>query len=67
METSGVLFADCAFLQQSGILDIGQEPSRSCAPTPTTLPTMAATRTIPVNHLRIVEENYINRVLRLSR
>jgi hypothetical protein len=28
---------------------------------------MAATRTIAVNHLRIVEENYINRVLRLSR
>jgi hypothetical protein len=27
IETSGVVFADCAFLQQSGRFDIGQEPS----------------------------------------
>jgi hypothetical protein len=27
IETSGMLLADCAFLQQSGRLDIGQEPS----------------------------------------
>jgi hypothetical protein len=27
IETSAVLFADCAFLQQSDKFDIGQEPS----------------------------------------
>jgi hypothetical protein len=27
IETSGVLLADCAFLQQSGRFDIGHEPS----------------------------------------
>jgi hypothetical protein len=50
IETSGVLLADCAFLQQSGMLVIGHEPSPSCAPTPTAPPSMAATRTIAVNH-----------------
>jgi hypothetical protein len=29
IDTSGVLLADCAFLQQSGSFDIGQEPSGS--------------------------------------
>jgi hypothetical protein len=55
METSEVLPADCAFLQQSGMLAIGQEPAPSYAPTPTALPSMAATRMKAVNHLHIVE------------
>ena len=29
METSAPRFAECAFLQQSGILDVGHEPSCS--------------------------------------
>jgi hypothetical protein len=55
MYTSGVLFADCAFLQQSGMLVIGQEPSPTCAPTPNALSSMAAMRMKAVNHLRIIE------------
>jgi len=58
IETCGVLLADCAFLQQSGILAI--EPSPSCAPTPTAPPSMAATRVKTVNHLRILATNYID-------
>ena len=53
IETSGVLLADCAFLQQSGTLVIGQEPSCSCAPTPTAPPSKATTRVILVSHFRI--------------
>jgi hypothetical protein len=50
--------SDCAFLQQSGRFDIGQEPSLSCAPTPTAPLAKATTRTKAVNDLRIVEELY---------
>jgi hypothetical protein len=59
IETSGVLFADCAFLQQSGRFDIG--PSPACAPTPTAPPSMAATRMKAVSHLHIAVANYIER------
>jgi hypothetical protein len=51
IETSGLLLADCAFLQQSGMFVI--EPSPSCAPTPTAPPSMAAMRVKAVNHFRI--------------
>jgi hypothetical protein len=54
MKTSEMLPADCAFLQQSGMLVIGQEPSPSGAPTPTTPARMEVTSTKAVNHLRIV-------------
>jgi len=57
METSEELLADCAFLQQSGILAI--EPSSSCAPTPIAPLSMAAMRANDVSHLRIVLTNYI--------
>ena len=59
IETSEELLAEFAFLQQSGMLVIGQEPSPSCAPTPTAAPSMAATKMKVVNHLRI-GCNYIN-------
>jgi hypothetical protein len=54
MKTSEVLPADWAFLQQSGMLVIGHEPSPSWAPTPTTPPSMAATKMNAVNHFLIV-------------
>ena len=54
IETSAVLLVDWAFLQQSGMLVIGQEPSPSCAPTPTAPLSIAVTRKKAVNHLRIV-------------
>jgi hypothetical protein len=41
-ETSGALVAEWAFLQQSGNLVSGQEPSCRCAPVPTTLISIAA-------------------------
>jgi len=53
IETSGLLLADCAFLQQSGILVIGQEPSCSCTPAPNAPPSMAAMRANAVSHFRI--------------
>ena len=53
METSEELPGECAFLQQSGMLVIGQEPSPSCAPTPTAPPSMAAMRVKAINHFRI--------------
>src|SRR5712671_6032330 len=53
IETPGVLLADCAFLQQSGMLAI--EPSPSCALTPIAPPIMAATRRRAVSQLRIDE------------
>lgn len=53
IETSGELPADCAFLQQSGMLVIGQEPSCSCAPTPTAPQSRLTMRAKAVNHLRI--------------
>ena len=55
IETSGVLLADCAFLQQSGMLVIGQEPSPSCAPTPTAPPSMTCNKNKAVNQVRIDE------------
>src|ERR1700730_7195220 len=60
IDTSGVPLADCAFLQPSGILAIG--PSPSCASTPMAPPSMAATRRKAISHLRIVVENYIDRL-----
>jgi hypothetical protein len=62
IEACGVLLADCAFLQQSGMLVIGQEPSCSCAPTPTMPPSMATTRVRAVSHFRIDVVNYIDRL-----
>jgi hypothetical protein len=53
IDTSGVLRAECAFLQQSRIFVIGQEPSCSCAPTPMTPLSKAATRVKIVNNLGI--------------
>src|SRR5260370_21486973 len=66
IETSGALLADCAFLQQSGRFDIGQEPSPRCAPTPTAPPSIAATRVKAVNHFRIAVLNYKYSLLALS-
>jgi hypothetical protein len=60
IETSGEVLADCAFLQQSGRFDIGQEPSCSCAPTPTAPPSMAATRVKAVSNFRIDVVDYIH-------
>jgi hypothetical protein len=57
METLGLLLADWACLQQSGILAI--EPSPSCAPTPTAPPSMAATRVKTVSQWRIDVRNNI--------
>ena len=54
MKTSEVLLADWAFLQQSGMLVIGQEPSPSWAPAPTAPARMDTTSTKTVNHLRII-------------
>ena len=62
METSEELAAECAFLQQSGMLVIGQEPSSSFAPIPTAPPSMAAARARAVNHFRIGVVNYIDLV-----
>jgi hypothetical protein len=59
IETSAVLPDDCAFLQQSGMLVIGQVPSLSCAPAPTAPPSMAASKMIDVSHFLIIEYNYI--------
>jgi hypothetical protein len=56
IETSGLLLADCAFLQQSGMFVI--EPSPSCAPAPTAPPSMAAMRVKAVNHFRIAGTEY---------
>lgn len=53
METWEELPDECAFLQQSGMLVIGQAPSPSCAPTPTAPPIMAAIRAKGINHFRI--------------
>src|SRR5258705_13661173 len=53
IDTSEELPAECAFLQQSGTLVMGQEPSPSCAPTPAAPPSMAAMRVKAVNHFRI--------------
>jgi len=55
IDTSAVLPDDCAFLQQSGMLVIGQEPSPSCAPTPTAPPSMAASKMNDVSHFLIIE------------
>jgi hypothetical protein len=60
IETTGVLFDDCAFLQQSGILAI--EPWPSYVPAPTAPLTRAAMRAKAVSHLRIVVKNYIERL-----
>jgi len=62
IETSAVLFAACAFLQQSGRFDIGHEPSFSYAPTPTTPLSIAETSMNAVSHLRIVVFDYIERI-----
>ena len=51
IETCELPPADCAFLQQSGMPAI--ELSPSCALTPTTPPSMDATRRKAVNHLRM--------------
>jgi hypothetical protein len=56
METSAAFPPKCAFLQQSGMFVIGQEPSPSCAPTPTAPPSIATTRRKAVNNLRIAAE-----------
>jgi hypothetical protein len=52
MEVFGVLLPECACLQQSGRFDIGQEPSLSCAPTPTA-PLNRDTRMNDISHFRI--------------
>ena len=57
IEAPGVLLADCAFLQQSGMPAI--EPSRSCAPALTAPPRSPAMRVKTVNHFRIVGMNIL--------
>jgi hypothetical protein len=52
MEACGVLLAALACLQQSGRFDIGQEPSLSCAPTPT-VPPSRDTRMNDISHFRM--------------
>jgi hypothetical protein len=49
----GELSAECALRQHSGMLDIGQEPSSNCAPTPTAPSIIDITRVETVIHLRI--------------
>jgi hypothetical protein len=66
IEPSAVLPDDCAFLQQSGMLVIGQEPSPSCAPTPIAPPSMAASKMNDVSHFLITESNYIDCFLQVS-
>jgi len=61
IDTAGALLADCAFLQQSGMLAI--EPSPSCARTPVAPPTMAVTRMNDVSHFRILKSNCIDSFL----
>jgi hypothetical protein len=63
IDTSAVLPADCAFLQQSGMLVIGHEPSPSCAPMPTAPPSMAVSKMNDVSHFLIIESNYIDCLL----
>src|ERR1044072_2126369 len=43
----------CAFLQQSGKFDIGHEPSRCCAPTPTAPVNMTIVSATDVSHFRM--------------
>ncbi len=64
METCGLSFVECAFLQQSGMPAI--ESSPACAPTPTAPPSMAATSRNAVNQFRIAATNYIEWVLWVS-
>ena len=59
IETSGVLLADCAFLQQSGMFDIGQEPSSACALTPIAALKRAMISVELVNHFRMLDKLYL--------
>ena len=59
IETSAVLLADCAFLQQSGMLAIGQDPSSACALTPIAALARATISMELVNHFRILDELYL--------
>jgi hypothetical protein len=61
MATSGVPFADFAFLQQSGRFDIGQELSPACIPAPVAPPNIGTTKITDVSHCLIIESNYIYR------
>jgi len=61
IETSGVLLADCAFLQQSGKFD---EASFLCEPMPTAPVSIAATIMNTVSPLRIVELTILSEFLR---
>jgi hypothetical protein len=59
IETSAVLLADCAFLQQSGMLAIGQEPSSACALTPIAALKRAKISMELVNHFRMLDRIYL--------
>jgi hypothetical protein len=59
IETSGLLLADCAFLQQSGMLAIGQEPSSACALIPIAPHAMAMMSIELVNHFRMLDKLYL--------
>jgi len=59
IEASAVLLADCAFLQQSGILPIGQEPWSACALTPIAALVRAMISMELVNHFRMLDELYL--------
>ena len=58
IETSGVFWAEWAFLQQSGMLAIGQLPSCASACTPTVLAARANIRIRVVGHLIMNEYHY---------
>jgi len=57
IDTVGASLADCAFLQQSGMLAI--EPSPSCACTPVAPPTRAITKMNDVSHFRILNRTVL--------
>jgi len=66
IDTAGTLLLERAFLQQSGKLFSGQEPSPGCAPIPTAPPIIAAMRIQVVNNFRMVVRDYIEHVPRVS-